>query len=129
MNIFLDDIRQPKDVTWVELPLVEWIVVKNYNDFTRVISSFGVPTRVTFDHDLADEHYQEYVWNNHPNNINKGKFRYDQMKERTGYDCAKWLVYYCIERGVSFPEYYVHTLNPIGKENIISYIENFKKSI
>ena len=129
MNIFLDDCRKPTDVTWVELPLVEWTIAKNYDDFIRIISSLGMPKRVAFDHDLADEHYQEYQWAHSDQNLKKGKFQYDKMKEKTGFHCAKWLVNYCIERGLPFPEYYVHTMNPIGKENIISYIEGYKKSL
>lgn len=123
-NLFLDDERNPKDVNWIDLPLVEWTVAKSYNDFVRIVSSLGLPRRVTFDHDLADEHYQEYHWMHSEKNLKKGTFQYDKMKEKTGYECAKWLVEYCRERGYAFPEYYVHTLNPIGKENIIQFIES-----
>jgi hypothetical protein len=46
----------------------------------------------------------------------------DYGPEKTGYDCAKWLVEYCVEHGLKFPEYVVHSMNPVGKENILSYV-------
>jgi hypothetical protein len=64
-----------------------------------------------------------------PMNLHKGEFRYDKMKEKTGFDCAKWLVNYCLERNLDLPEYFIHTMNPIGAENIKSLFENYKKSI
>jgi len=121
-NLFLDDLRKPHHVKWVELPLVEWTIAKSYNDFVRIVSSLGMPLRVAFDNDLADEHYEALI-----NRTFEMKQNENTFKEKTGYDCAKWLVNYCMERGLPFPEYYVHTMNPIGKENITQYIENFKR--
>jgi hypothetical protein len=46
--------------------------------------------------------------------------------EKTGYDAAKWLADHCAEKGVKFPRYVVHSMNPVGKERIDSYIENAK---
>jgi len=130
-NIFLDDCRKPIDVTWIELPLVEWTVIRNYEQFTRHISAFGVPKRVTFDHDLADEHYPFTAENQEAYKNSKDPLiiPYKKYKEKTGYECAKWLIAYCQDRGVAFPEYYVHTMNPIGKQNIVSLIESYKKSL
>ena len=114
-KLFLDDMRWPKDVKWIELPLGPWAIVRDYDGFVRHIQRYGLPSFVTFDHDLADEHYLPEV-------------KEDTYTEETGYDCAKWLVEYCIEKGLTFPEYAVHSMNPIGKQNIISYIENFKRT-
>lgn len=112
-KIFLDDVRMPRDVTWVNMPLGPWSIARNYDQFIGVIKSIGLPDFISFDHDLADEHYG-------------GGAKYDQYVEKTGYECAKWLVDYCIEHKLTMPGYQVHSLNPIGKENIIKYIENFK---
>jgi 2-hydroxy-3-keto-5-methylthiopentenyl-1-phosphate phosphatase len=49
------------------------------------------------------------------------------MAEKTGYHAAKWLCNYCQENKIKFPEYYVHSFNQIGKENIIGYIENYRQ--
>ena len=125
-NIFLDDVRVPKDVVWVKLPLVEWTIIRNYNDFVKYITLTGLPSFVTFDHDLADEHYRPsmYASDGHYNNY----YTDGTFKERTGYDCAKWLVNYCMEKNLKVPQYTVHSMNPVGKNNIINYIEGYKKS-
>jgi hypothetical protein len=61
-NLFLDDIRQPKDACYlVTNPRIywdeEWVVVKNYKQFCDWIKRNGLPNIVSFDHDLADIHY------------------------------------------------------------------------
>lgn len=124
-NLFLDDERQPKDVKWIALPLVNWRIVRTYKDFVGVIKKDGLPSKISFDHDLADEHYSEYT------RISKrdgsSDFKYDKMREKTGYDAAKWLVDYCIEWDKDLPECFIHTLNPIGGLNIKSILENYRK--
>ena len=115
-KLFLDDIRNPSDVKWVQLPLGPWEVVRNYNEFVSHVTKNGLPAFVAFDHDLADEHYGT--------NPSKSEF-----KEKTGYDCAKWLIDYCIDNNLRFPEYEVHSMNPIGKINIKSIVESFKSTI
>jgi hypothetical protein len=122
-SLFLDDQRQPKQVTWVELPPVEWVVVRNYKEFVDYISVHGPPARVSFDHDLALEHYPIFETNaaNNPTVI-----PYASYKEKTGYDCAKWLINYCMMKVAKLPECYVHTLNPIGRDNIDSIIKSYQ---
>lgn len=115
-NLFLDDERLPQRVTWVNLPSGPWVVVRNYKEFCDYISMHGLPQFVTFDHDLSIEDQ-----NKHPIT---GVF-----KEKTGMDCAKWLVEYCMKNNRKFPEYEVHSMNVIGKVNIKSYVESFKSTI
>ena len=110
-KIFLDDIRSPINIGLIE----EWVIVRNYDEFIKIIEKNGIPTFISFDHDLSNEHYVQ-------------TFDYKKFKEKTGYDCCKWLIEYCINNNQPFPEYHVHSMNPVGKENIISLIENFKKS-
>jgi hypothetical protein len=65
---------------------------------------------------------------------------YNNIKEKTGYDCAKWLVEHFYQTNqdrlnqdrftrrsvpVKFPTVYVHSANPIGSANIMGYINNF----
>jgi hypothetical protein len=119
LGLFLDDVRYPEQVTWVQLPLLQWTIIRNYNDFVNEIQTHGIPAFVTFDHDLAAEHYVD--WEEiEPETI---------FTEKTGYDCAQWLVNYCMEHHLKFPPYSVHSMNPVGKTNIISYIENAKKHV
>ena len=116
--LFLDDIRMPDDVSWVKLPKdVEWIIVRNYKEFRKTIWSKGIPKFVAFDHDLSNNHYEHGL---HGDNI-----PYDTYTEKTGYDCAKFLVNECNKLGVKHPDYTVHSMNPVGKSNIINYVESY----
>lgn len=117
-NIFLDDERFPHNVTWITLPLVEWSIVRNYDDFVSTIQSRGLPQIISFDHDLSFEHY--------PSNGNMIP-QYHEYKERTGFDCANWLVHHCIEKNLPLPECYIHTQNPIGRENIKCILDNYDR--
>jgi hypothetical protein len=129
-NLFLDDERKPMDVVWINLPLVNWIIVRNYNEFIRIIIESGLPERVSFDHDLAMEHYPGGmgIYEGDPR-IKTIKLDYDSYKEKTGYHCALFLVNYCIDHNLPLPTYYIHTLNPVGRMNIISVMESAKKII
>lgn len=123
-NLFLDDDpgRIPNELMWVELPAVEWTIVRSYKQFVETILQKGIPKIVSFDHDLADEHYAEFI-----SSSRTGNFRYNDVKEKTGYHACKWLIEYCLEKNVPFPEYYIHTQNPVGKMNIQSLIDSYRK--
>lgn len=124
-SIFLDDIRSPLQVTWVDLPLCEWTVVRSYTEFVGTITKRGIPARVTFDHDLSLEHYP--LSEADGGISNPTTIPYGTYKEKTGYDCAKWLAGYCASQKKHFPESYVHSFNPIGKQNIIKLIKDIRK--
>lgn len=107
-KLFLDDMRKAPDFTWD--------VVRNYQEFVAYIKLHGVPDVISFDHDLGDEHYIEYT---HGENyrLTTGQelpINYNKFTEKTGYDCAKWL----IENGLRPKEYLVHSMNPVGVLNI-----------
>lgn len=121
-NLFLDDIRVPTDVTWADVPIDQhYSVVRNYNEFTNLIMLRGLPKFVCYDHDLADSHYRY--------GLKHDIIPYSEYKERTGYDCAKWLVAYCADRNIKHPPYVVHSLNPEGKKNIEAYINSYNKTL
>lgn len=124
-HLFLDDERNPRDVTWVRLPLVIWTIVRSYDDFVHVITARGLPAFITFDHDLADIHYINFQ------KFLKGKASYDELyansEEKTGFHCAKWLIEYCLDNNVKLPEFTVHSMNSIGRDNIEGLLNNFKK--
>ena len=121
-NLFLDDVRIPTHVTWVKIPDYQhYSVVRNYKQFVDLVTLRGLPKFVCYDHDLADCHYGD--------GLNGRGIDYDKYTEKTGYDCAKWLVNYCVDKGVKHPPYIVHSLNPVGKKNIESYIENYNKTL
>ena len=125
LKLFLDDIRIPKDAInlvpssfnkfyWEN----DWFIVRSYNDFVDWIEKNGLPDFISFDHDLADVHYT----------IDFSKFN-DGGKEKTGYECAKWLVDYCMDMKIQIPNFIVHSQNPVGKANIQSYLNNAKNYI
>ena len=61
-NLFLDDVRNPKDCCQY-MPDAkfyfnsEFVIVRNYDEFVNFIRKNGLPNIISFDHDLADEHY------------------------------------------------------------------------
>lgn len=125
--LWLDDLRIPQqfyDVWAIKGNDVEVIWVKSYEEFTRWITDNGLPDAINFDHDLADEDYtpQEY-WSDYA----KSKAYQDSRvyKEKTGMECAKWLVEYCLDNSCKLPKYAVHSANPVGADNIRGLLSNF----
>ena len=48
-------------------------------------------------------------------------------KEWTGKDAADYLVDKCLDTGLTFPDFFVHTMNNVGRPNIIGTILNYLK--
>ena len=131
--LWLDDIREPNGYhsdgnTWVDCfaPIqapfaLMW--VKNYNDFTKYISEYGMPTAICFDHDLGIVNHEKRL----SQGMSKRQSRKLKVEDKSGYDCAKWLVDYCIDNNKEIPLYGIQSMNPVGKENIKCLLENFKK--
>ena len=131
-KIYLDDTRTPIDK--------EWVLVRNYSQFVTKVQDIGLEniSEISLDHDLGDTAINEYFNNVQPNYT----LDYNNITEKTGYDCAKWLVehYYqlnppsdaprLIKRTLDFkfPKVTTHSANPIGAANIIGYINNFYKN-
>ena len=123
-KLFLDDIIIPKDAIGLVPSNMnqfywenDWDVVKNYSEFCDYIQKYGSPDFVSFDHDLADDHYNDlFSDENWSKNDTDVVLKYDDYKEKTGYECAKWLVDYCLENGLQLPDYVVHSANPVGKK-------------
>lgn len=113
-KLFLDDTRNAPDFTWD--------VVRSYSQFVAYIKLYGVPDVISFDHDLGIEHYDEYAVGESLR-LTTGEepvINYDKFTEKTGYDCAKWLV----ENGLRPSEYRVHSMNPVGAQNIKFVMES-----
>jgi hypothetical protein len=85
-----------------EPPQSNWFVARSYDEVVQTIIKHGMPKFISFDHDLGE-----------------GK---------SGYDIANWIVNYCIDNDfVPSFDFYVHSQNPVGKENIEKLLEGFKK--
>lgn len=116
MKIYLDDYRTPT------LP-DDWVILRNYPEFTGWINKHGLPEFVSFDHDLADGHYHQ--------NMQEGVLDYGSKDfssddfNKTGYHCAMWMVEYCLEREVPIPRWDVHSMNPVGAKNIRDLLNQF----
>jgi hypothetical protein len=130
VKIYLDDLRTPVDK--------DWLVVRNFHEFVNLVNKIGLTniSLISLDHDLGDTAIQEYFNNVSPNY----ELNYDNIKEKTGYDAAKFLVAlfhntnedrFNMSRSERksnkfvFPIVYVHSANPIGSANIMGYLNNF----
>lgn len=115
MRLYLDDVRTPKND--------EWTVVRSYDEFIAHIRRNGLDSYdvISLDHDLGDSAMNEYYNNVHPNYT----LDYNNITEKTGYDCAKWLVSESMTSKVPLPQIYVHSANPIGSANIMGYVNNY----
>lgn len=132
-KLFLDDIRDVKDACYyVSNPKIywedDWDVVRNYNEFVDYIEKNGLPDLISFDHDLADFHY-DYKPEDYENMSEEDMINNFGSMEKTGLDCAKWLVDYCFLNRLPIPEFMVHSANPVGKKNIESFLNNTIKHI
>lgn len=109
-TLFLDDIRFPEDVKYPYGLYSNVIVCRSFDDAVWTVKHHGAPRFISFDHDLADVHYI----------IGDG--------EKTGYTFAKWFCDWVIDNDVDLGprfDFYVHSMNPVGAENIRSYMRNF----
>ena len=104
--IWLDDMRDPNDarMDWLAYsPIgreVELVWLRDYYQFRNWIIKNGLPDGICFDHDLGED-------------------------TPTGYDCAKWLVNYCLDNQVTLPVWSSQSANPVGKSNINRLLRNF----
>ena len=131
-KLYLDDFRYPKLSFDYTNNIIyndkDWDIVTNYDEFVNYILKNGLPNLISFDHDLADEHYTPAIyWNDYEKS--KEYQEKQQYKEKTGLECAKWLIDYCIDNNQELPNYLCHSQNPVGKDNILGLLDNFKKQI
>lgn len=119
-KLFLDDYRNPIDVyQYIKDDIYledDWIIVRNYDEFVQYHENFGIVDIYSFDHDLADEHYTEQG-----NVIN-----YQEFKEKTGYDCAKYLINFSEKNNIELKSrILVHSMNYYGGLNIKSFFKTY----
>lgn len=128
-KLFLDDKRNPVHcVSYMQHRIGRrnpiylengWVICRNFKSFVSTIEEMGLPDFVSFDHDLADEHYNDI--------LDFGIIDYGSYVEKTGYEAAKWLVNYCLDHKLELPEYAVHSDNPVGAGNILSHLKQAEK--
>lgn len=118
MKIYVDDVRTPIDK--------DWIVIRTYEEFVEIVEKLGLDQikLISLDHDLGDKAILEY----YTNAVKYGIIDYDNLiDEKTGYDCAKWLVNKWLD-GAPVCQVHTHSHNGVGRKNIKSLINNYYKN-
>jgi len=118
IKIYLDDLRSPVDKSWR--------VVRNYDAFCKLVTEIGFENIdcISLDHDLGDTAMKEYYNNVHSNYT----LNYENITEKTGLDCAKWLIEQWLN-GKPLIDVYVHSANPVGSANIMGWINNYRMNV
>lgn len=96
-RLFIDDERFPSDKD------EDMIIARTIDEVENLIAELGMPTFISFDHDLGD---------NTPD----------------GYEITKRLVEFDMDGYAKFPvgfDFFVHSQNPRGKENIEQYLGSY----
>ncbi len=104
-KMFIDDLRDVEKY----YPGEDFVVVRTYQEAVSYVEQHGLPSFVSFDHDLGDT---------------------ENENEETGYTFAKYLVDYMIDNETpELFEYNVHSANPVGAANIAGVLEHAFKFI
>ena len=114
-RIYLDDVRTPVETGWT--------VVRNYDQFVSTIQYIGLENieLISLDHDLGDTAMKEW----HYGVTKNYAINYDNITEKTGMDCTKWLVNQWLD-GQPVVDVVVHSANAIGSANMMAYINNYR---
>ncbi len=115
VKIYLDDVRTPIEN--------DWTIVRNYDEFVSTIMYIGLENieLISLDHDLGDTAMKEW----HTNVAKNFTLNYDNITEKTGMDCTKWLVNQWMN-GQPVVDVVVHSANAIGSANMMGYINNYR---
>lgn len=117
MKVFLDDKRSIDQAHGPNKGLGilygdpnSWLIVRTLDDFKDVIeSSFDKITLISLDHDLG--------------------LLNEDGTEQDGKDAAEFLIEYCLDNNKKMPDWYVHSDNNVGVENIVRHLLNYMKNI
>jgi hypothetical protein len=117
--IYLDDTRTP--LSRVD-GNPEWTVVRSYDEFVNKVNEIGLENieQISLDHDLDQTAMNEWLYNT----VKNYTINYDNIKEKTGYDCAKWLVKQW-KQGKPVVTVVTHSANAIGSANIMGHINHY----
>jgi len=128
--LWLDDIRNPFVADWRMQYAPQFAYgegettwVKSYDEFTKWITENGLPYMIAFDHDLGQDVANDKV----ADGMSKRKSRREKRTEMSGFECAKWLVDYCIDNDVDLPQWTIQSANPVGADNINGILNGYKK--
>lgn len=102
--LWVDDARNPMEDDWMNFSPIGWnckvIWAQSYQEAIDFLEKEW-PDAICLDHDLGEE--------------------------KSGYDIAKYIVDRCIDEGKKLPEFASQSANPVGRENIITLLSNYKR--
>lgn len=121
--LFLDDERNPEDVTWVTYPVnSEFVIVRTYDQFVKAIEN-NIFDYYSFDHDIQD--YKNLSTHDLIPTCygmvelgrNDSKFEFDGLR----------CMYYLTTQVNNFntDTVYIHSKNGIGAANMMAYVSQF----
>lgn len=120
IGIYLDDVRTPVETNRF---IDKWVVVRTYDEFVDTLTSYvdkfkKLPPVISLDHDLGEKSVSFIGANPF------AKIPYEEIDERTGMDCAKFLIETCIEKDIFVSDVVlsIHSHNVVGTENLYSYL-------
>lgn len=102
--LWVDDARNPMEDDWLNFSPIgrncKVIWAQSYQEAIDFLEKEW-PDAICLDHDLGEE--------------------------KSGYDIAKYIVDRCIDEGKKLPEFASQSANPVGRENIITLLSNYKR--
>lgn len=102
--LWVDDARNPMEDDWMNFSPIglncKVIWAQSYQEAIDFLEKKW-PDAICLDHDLGEE--------------------------KSGYDIAKYIVDRCIDEGKKLPEFASQSANPVGRENIITLLSNYKR--
>lgn len=114
MWLFLDDERKDPTIVHNQFRGLgigvgkanNWVIVRNYNQFIDLVkNNFDNIELISFDHDISS---------------------YDiNGRELTGKDAAEFLTNFCMDNQKKLPNWFVHSDNNKGNENIRQWLINY----
>lgn len=124
-GLFLDDERNPEDVTWnligsdVKYPSdVEWTIVRNSKDFIIEMEK-DIYECYSFDHDIQDFWVQPKGTPLAQTAFGIVYAEEETRGEHTGYHCATHLQdHFMLGHGLKPKMFFVHSKNPVGAKKI-----------
>lgn len=102
--LWVDDARNPMEDDWMNFSPIgrncKVVWAQSYQEAINFLEKEW-PDAICLDHDLGEE--------------------------KSGYDIAKYIVDRCIDEGKKLPEFASQSANPVGRENIITLLSNYKR--